>query len=659
MRKQKWFRLNVRNKLILFATLILIVPCLSVGLLSYQNAEKEVKDQLTANATESVNLLVQLLDRVVTGGTENVSFMADSLTAASYKEEADQKALFKHLEQFGKSHPEIMNTYVGTETGKMILAPKQDLPADFDPRKRPWYQETMAKKGKVVVTAPYVNATSNDVIVTIAKALSDGSGVMALDLNLKSLGEVAKSINIGMEGYPIILDSERHYMYHPTEKLGEVAEAAFLETVFSSDNGNTEYEWEGETKAVAFAKHEQTGWRVLGTFYLNEAEAASQPIFNAMLTVLAIALVIGVAVSLLMVRSIVRPLRTVTDAAERIGQGDLTAEVSIKNRDEFGDLAENFNRMRESLRTVLAEVSDTAETLAASSEEMTASSEQTSQATEHIAQTIEEVARGADQQVINVEESSQAISEMSIGIKQIATNANTVSRTAQTASDLAHDGNASIQQAIRQMHSINSTVGQLSGVIGSLGQRSHEIGQIVEVITTIAAQTNLLALNAAIEAARAGEHGRGFAVVADEVRKLAEQSGASAQQISELILGIQGETDIAIASMEAGTEEVLSGINVVNEAGDAFARIQQAIQDVTMQISEVTVAVRQMTGNSEQVVHSMNAISRASEQAASGTQNVSAAAEEQLASMQEIASAAHSLSSIAADLQELIYRFKL
>ncbi|KAA0549996.1 methyl-accepting chemotaxis protein [Bacillus sp. BGMRC 2118] len=381
----------------------------------------------------------------------------------------------------------------------------------------------------------------------------------------------------------------------------------------------------------------------------------------AMISALSIvALLLGVAIALIISHIISKPLIMMSKVAEQIGNGDLTAdEINVKNKDEIGDLAKTINTMTQNLRTLIEQVGLTAEQVAASSEELTASSEQTTHATEQVAVTMQEVTAGVDKQVKSVEETKTTIQELSIGINQISTNANQVSTTASTASEKAAEGGEVIKTAVKQMNSISSTVNGLGDVVKGLGEQSKEIGNILSVITGIAEQTNLLALNAAIEAARAGEHGRGFAVVADEVRKLAEQSASSAGQISELIASIQSETNKAVISMESATKEVQDGIEVVNTAGMSFNLINDSIHEVNSQIQEVSSSVEQMAAGTEQMVQSMSLISEVAAESAAGTQEVAAATEEQLASMEEISSSANSLSKMAENLQELISKFKV
>lgn len=244
-------------------------------------------------------------------------------------------------------------------------------------------------------------------------------------------------------------------------------------------------------------------------------------------------------------------------------------------------------------------------------------------------------------------------------VKRITDAAISVTHTSQQASERSLEGNKAIQTAINQMNSINHTVEELSEVVEGLGQRSTQIGNIIEVITGIAEQTNLLALNAAIEAARAGEHGRGFAVVADEVRKLAEQSSGSAQQIADLIAAIQAETAKAVTSMESATQEVREGIQLVHGAGESFGHIQGSVGEVAQQIDSVASSAEKLKAGMDGVMDVIRQIAHIANETASGSQNVSAATEEQLAAMEEIASSAEALSKMMEELNDLVQRFKV
>ncbi|MEY9970506.1 methyl-accepting chemotaxis protein [Lysinibacillus sp. RC46] len=378
---------------------------------------------------------------------------------------------------------------------------------------------------------------------------------------------------------------------------------------------------------------------------------------------LIISIVLGilfVAIGFIGVRKyIISPIEKLKFAVQRAEAGELNFSVDYDSKDELGVLTSSFSHMIAQLRDLIGQVKQSSEQMAAFSVELSASAEQTSEASEHIASVTLEVASGSDDQVRTIIETSGVVNHMVQDVQTIARNSTNVSEATIQAEQLSVDGNDIIKTAVQQMNSIQTSIGSLSNVISGLGERSAEIGQIVEVITGIAAQTNLLALNAAIEAARAGEHGKGFAVVSEEVRKLAEESSVSAQRISELITGIQTETNRAVDSMQFTTNEVETGINNVNIAGESFKKIQHAINEVSVQIQGVSSSVQQMVTGVNQMTKSMEQINGIAQSSAEGTQNISAATEEQLASMQEITASTSALSKMAEDLQEKTNMFEV
>ncbi|MGO4499194.1 methyl-accepting chemotaxis protein [Paenibacillus sp. 2RAB27] len=368
---------------------------------------------------------------------------------------------------------------------------------------------------------------------------------------------------------------------------------------------------------------------------------------------------LGIGIALLLSRIIIGPINVLMNVAQSIAGGDLTRTITSRSKDEVGKLTDSFSRMILNLQELIREVNASSQDVADSSKQLSASAEETSAASNEIATSIQAVARGAESQGLTSNESARAMEEMSIGIQRIAETSSSVSEVSMDASEKARHGNESLQQVIRQMESIRATVDRTASMVQKLDKQSIEIGSIVSVISSIATQTNLLALNAAIEAARAGEHGRGFAVVAGEVRKLAEQSGTSANQIIGLIEQIQQGTQLAVEAMNEGTREVHTGIVVVHEAGEAFQLILQAIDQVADQIRDVSAVAEEMSAGSEQVTASVIESSNIAQQSASAAQNVAGSAEQQLAALQEVAAFANDLNSMSLRLQQAVGKFKL
>lgn len=390
--------------------------------------------------------------------------------------------------------------------------------------------------------------------------------------------------------------------------------------------------------------------------YAEDATHSRMFIFVVNIIVIVLSMIIAYLVS----RSISRPVREVAEAASKIAQGDLSIEnIGYKSSDEIGQLAEAFNKMLSNIKTIISQVSASAEQVTASSEELAASAEQSAQAATQVAITIIEVAEGTDRQHQHINTAVMTTEKMTASIQQIATNATMATEMSDKTAEAAQNGRQAIEAAVKQMGTIDKTVGESSEVIAKLGKRSKEIGQIVDTISNIAGQTNLLALNAAIEAARAGEQGRGFAVVAEEVRKLAEQSQDSAKQIANLISEIQGETDKAVTAMTEGNREVSIGINVVNTAGKSFSEISKLISQVSDQSKDISISIQHMVNGSQEVGMYIKKVDEISKEISGQTQTISAATEEQSASMQEVASSSQALTHMAVKLQEVVAKFKV
>lgn len=365
--------------------------------------------------------------------------------------------------------------------------------------------------------------------------------------------------------------------------------------------------------------------------------------------------------------NIARPIMRMTERLGIMGTGDFRLEgeaaaemEELASRpDELGTMAQAMQELNEKVRALMRNVAQTAEYLAASSEELTSSAEQAADVSQSIAESIVKVAGACSEQFDDVQTANEHTKKLTQHMQDFEGHLEETGQQVQKTSDVATEGRQGVATAVTGMQSIQTNVSHIAELIEGLGENSKQIGEIVDTIAGIAEQTNLLALNAAIEAARAGEHGRGFAVVADEVRKLAEQSQEAASEISERIGRIQSSTQEAVDAMHQGLSEVMDGTKTVQGAGTSFDGIASMVGKVAAASQAMQSSVerlKQSIGHIDAAVEEINTKSRS---VADEAQTVSAATEEETASMHEIADASRKLAEQAQNLQNAIAVFKI
>ncbi|HWR39749.1 MAG TPA: methyl-accepting chemotaxis protein [Patescibacteria group bacterium] len=532
-----------------------------------------------------------------------------------------------------------------------------------------------ALRGEPAMSDPVISPATGGLVAVFASPVKTADGKVAGaffgSIDLSEVSKKVSEVKIGKTGYAYMLKSDGLTVANPDKELvmkdnplkNEKLPPTLRQTVERMVKGETDvcvYEYNGVEKMVAFAPVKNAGWSLAVSLPVTEAMEGMTALSWISFITVVVVMILAAAVIAWFVRRIVAPIQILDQAANKIAGGDLSlTSLEINSNDEIGRLGKSFEKMVRNVHVLIKQISINAQHLAASSEELTASAEQSSQATNQIAISIQEVAEGATEQMVAANDTAAVVTEMSAGIQQIAASVSAVAGESETAADSAVKGGAAIDKAVCQMGQIEQTVNTSAQVVAKLGERSKEIGQIIDTISGIAGQTNLLALNAAIEAARAGEQGRGFAVVADEVRKLAEQSEEAAKKIAGLIGEIQADTDTAVLAMQQGTQEVKTGADVVNLAGISFREIATLVTNVSEQVRQISQAVHEMATGSEKIVASVNKIDGLSKKSTSEAQNVSAATEEQLASMEEIASSSQALATLAQELQTAVAQFRV
>ncbi|MNW29027.1 Methyl-accepting chemotaxis protein McpB [compost metagenome] len=654
VRKHK-FVLTLRLRLYVAFLLVLLIPSIFIGWMTYSTSRGTVANQIREDAAKAVSIANKMVETSVSSKWHNVEYLSGQFNGSMI--EGNHSPLIEpRLVEYVKLNPDVLDIFIGTPDGLMIRGVPKDVQG-YDPRSRDWYKMAMEQPGKTVVTSVVLNSSGTPV-VNMAKTLPDGSGVLGMSLNLERIQELA-SIKVGKEGYILILDSTQKMVVHPAIESGTTVDSVDLLKMYDAPGGYYAYSNEGKDMTLDYVTNETTGWKIAGTMSNSEIDDTVEGIRNTTLIVILVSLVVVVAMITIIVRAILVPIRRLQVSAERISQGDLSGKIETGPADEIGMLARYFQQMVENLRTMIQGVGATTDRVNASAEELAAGAEQTTQSIEHVTVAMQELAEGSERQIERMGNSSDRMNEVSSNVSNVTGQIRDMSDRLRSTSTSAEEGSGSVLQAVELMQGMQRTVNDLGQVIESLTLRSAEIGDIVEDISGIAKQTNLLSLNASIEASRAGEHGKGFAVVANEVRKLAEDSAGSAARIGRRIAAIQSDMDKAQRAMRDTQERMTEGVSAVQNSGESFNLIQADIAAASTSAEAIREAAQEMEKSTAEVVQSIREILNLSSEASANTQSISAAAEEQLASMEEVSSAATDLSSMAEELQGMVGRFRV
>ncbi|WDH77200.1 methyl-accepting chemotaxis protein [Exiguobacterium marinum] len=651
--------ISIKQKLIVLSVLLLLIPATLIGIVAYSQAKSKIESQMIQSANSGVDRMNNEVTNLIEPIQTDISFFANRIDASIYEEGEENQALAEKFTEYLETHPKVTNIYFASAEGAMTIYPEQELPEGYDPRIRPWYEATEGSGQDVAITNPYVDASSQKMMITVSKKTADDSGVVAVDVDVNDIAEVASTIQIGKEGYVAIFDEAEQVVIHPSTAVGEKISEPWAKSLFAKEEGILSATENGEGVEKAFATNPITGWKIAGTLY--DGEIQDETVGILWTTGFVIIGMFGVAAILLyfVLRSILRPLRVLTEGAERIKAGDLTEPITVSSNDEIGRVSESFNEMSDSLRMVLLRLDDSISQVAASSQELMANSAQNTMSSEQIVQAVDQMALSADGSKRQLDDNATSLQAITSGIMRISESSMDVSELSRETSNEAEDGSTTVKENVKQMQAIDASVVTFEGVIQSLANRSNEIGEIVTVINGIAEQTNLLALNAAIEAARAGENGKGFAVVASEVRKLAEQSQQSTKQIAGLIDRIKHETEQSVHLMKEVSTHTKAGLTSSKMTSDRFEKIKERTVAMTPRIEDVTATVEEIAANVQEVAATASQIADIADENSNVSKQVAATTDDQLKSIEEVSQSAKSLATMAEELQELVSRFKL
>ena len=616
-------------KTIKFKLMVIIITFMTISLggLSFLNYYK-------ANQMLTENLELSIKSLTISSGKEvglwldarktEMELIANSPITAN----VDKKNALTYLSAEVQRMKMYETLYISDEEGNYSIT--SGAPGNISDRE---YFKKVMSTGETVISDPVVSkATGKYIIAVVAPIKKDGKpiGLIGGTVLLDGLSQRVASIKAGKTGYAYMVRSDGVFISHPNQEYvmkynplqDSAAHPKLVEAVnamIGGATGGTRYVFEGVDKYMGYAPVPGVSWSMGLTVPVDELlEQLSS--FAVMSLVMSVTVLIVILVAIMLfANKLVKPLYTLKQQINELAEsgGDLTQEIRITSKDEVGDLAEAVNKFLASLRGIITEVNESSTNIAGTSRQLSSHAQQTT---------------------VAATESASTVSEIAATIAQVSENTREVAELSENGVKEARLGAQGIKRVIEQMAVIADASNESAKVIESLSNSLGKVNMIVEMITQIAEQTNLLALNAAIEAARAGEQGRGFSVVAEEVRKLAEQSASAAKDIKVLIGQVQHESNRVVEVMSESNKYVQEGTVVVEDVGNNFSVIIDSINKVAQQIQGVASA---------------------SEQVSSGIQNVAGTTEEQTATMEEVTAATEDLSQMAIGLNQLMRKFKV
>lgn len=534
-------------------------------------------------------------------------------------------------------------------------------------------------KNSVEMTIRMIDSLNKEVekgSMTLEEAQEQAKIALIGKKNADGTREVENPVDLGENGYFFVLDQQGLEVASPlfeNENTWDMKDAEgqlYIQDIINHsqlDGTFTTYHWEHPTnkskieEKIAYSKMEPDwGWVIVATTYAMDYYKPVDSILYTVLMTIGIFLIIGTIITLLFSKHLASPIKTITNQLSEIAEGNLHFDtINLHRKDEIGQLNHSLIQLKSNLANMIGDIANVSKQVTVQSEELTHTADEVGVGSKQIAITMHEISNGVEEQAHSASSLLEQIGEFSETINVVATEGDNIKEQSQKMLVITDEGNQHMSSSIEQMTIIDTQIKNSLEMVKGLDRKANRITELVNVIKDISEQTNLLALNAAIEAARAGEHGRGFAVVADEVRKLADQVHLSITNITTIVIDIQSESNQVVKTLADSYQKVTFGTQQIDVMGVAFNHLRELIETISKKVDSMANSMSNVLDNTHAINASIDTIASVSEQTAAGIEQVTATTEQSSSSMESVGESSKLLKEQATKLNGLVQQFKI
>lgn len=665
-------KLNLSRRIALLVAILILIVSVGVGLTGFKFSSKVVLNQTEEGLIEIAEEGVQHIEAVIAKDLNVLQELANRERTQSMDWEIQRESLKFDVDRLG-----YLDMAVVTSDGNAIYI-KSGKTADLADRE----YIKKALNGEANISDVLMSKVDNKPVIMYAAPIKQGSKVVGALIGRKdctALNDITDEMGFGKNGYAFILGEDGTTYAHPNrddvinqanalkdiENDGELKNFGLaVQKIGIGNKGVANYEVLGSRRYIGLVPMPSTGWMVGVGAYESDVLGGLNTLRNIVIIGTIGFMVFGILAAMYLGKSISKPITELSNIIERISNYDITVDedsVAMKyldRKDEIGDITNSLLTMQKNLFNLIKNISESSQQVSSSSEELTATSQQSSTAAEEVARAIEDIAAGASDQARDTEKGALDVEELGKQIENNQRELESLNHETEEIDTLKNEGLEIIKDLVEKTNISNNAAKEIHEIILNTNESAEKIESASLMIKSIAEQTNLLALNAAIEAARAGEAGQGFNVVAEEIRKLAEESNRFAEEIAEIINELTEKTGNSVNTMEEVSKIAESQKESVELTHNKFEGIAYSIDDIKKLINSIYESGQQMEVKKDEIISVLQNLSAISEENAAGTEEASASVEEQTASVEEIANASEALAQLAIEMQESVAKFK-